>query len=733
MEDFKSQVDSLIENRKRNLGKIEADEEAIQTLQTKLQEIKNLVEKTDDAKIKKSSAILNDTLKKLSVALQKVRNVHDRFSRDTISIGVSGAARVGKSTVLQNLSGLTDKQIKTGSGQPVTAVRSQIFNQESGEEEKAVITFYSKDEFIEKRVKPLLSDSLPQQIDDIDDFKNADFTKEFDSSDPLQVGKNKRREKLLSMQNALPYFEGLLGTSEKTITNLDDVEKYTAYSEGDENRLYPAVKNVDIYCHFPSLDGVKVQLLDLPGFGEIGGVDKIQLEGLETEVDHALVILRPSETDSYVGIEYSNMANILSSVQKDVKDRKNLMSYALNVDKGMSNAESLAETLKKDLVKNDKNVSDGENLYAIEAIEEQSVQEMFASILQRMITALPEMDGDFLSAYKTNLGFDEIKANLHSILDVIKNLVYSIPNESTKISEKANDIRRVLNLELKEKMNDIGDSIQERLGDAVDAIKNPLDSGIRNNDLLFEPHGIYTSWEKWVKLRNTQNDFPSMYALERERIRIRILDSYEGLNDFYKTEIERIRTEIIGKFKELTGHFVPDGKSSEEVLNLIIEKLSQIGQEAEPLIQAFDWLKSLRIEFRQSVYPLIFHSAEMVDFRKSFEWKDEYNGKSDEDKISLMKERLKLLALSLNDIIRNKILDEDITSAFIKASLEHFGDMLIRKDEDKVENAFRVFVEQYKEEIMFDEFGKTYDKTSLLKLQNSIKSVLGDMESMEEK
>src|SRR5699024_9717578 len=75
--------------------------------------------------------------KEIDNALDRLDVVENRFSRKTINIGVSGRARVGKSTLLQSISGLSDEQIPTGSGVPVTAVRSAIFHSEN--EEKATL------------------------------------------------------------------------------------------------------------------------------------------------------------------------------------------------------------------------------------------------------------------------------------------------------------------------------------------------------------------------------------------------------------------------------------------------------------------------------------------------------------------------------------------------------------------------------------------------------------------
>ena len=64
----------------------------------------------------------------ISGVIETYSAVEARFSRETVNIGVSGSARVGKSTLLQSISGLTDEQIPTGRDIPVTAVRSRIYH-----------------------------------------------------------------------------------------------------------------------------------------------------------------------------------------------------------------------------------------------------------------------------------------------------------------------------------------------------------------------------------------------------------------------------------------------------------------------------------------------------------------------------------------------------------------------------------------------------------------------------
>ena len=726
---FLEQVERILQNRKANLTKIELDEKHIKDLQSKVNEIQSLVEAADDGEIKKSLPSIKSALEKLEKAAIKVQAVRSRFSRDTINIGVAGEAGAGKSTVLQKLSGLGDSQIPTGNKGYVTANRSCIFNQSEAEEAYAVVSFYSEENFIAKRIVPFCRD-LPYHFNSITDFLNADFSKTYGLDDDKQVEKNTKLGKLLSMQRAYPYYRALLGSSDKVISNLEELKKYVSYPETDADCLYPPVKNVDIHCHFPSLDGVKVQLIDLPGFGEIGGVDEIQLEGLETNVDHAVVILRPQEVRSCVNQSYSNMANTLHSVQKDVKDRKNLMSYAINKNMSMQGVEEQTQMLKADLINNDKMVAENVNLYEIEAIQPESVQEMFGKILERMITALPAMDEDFLNAYRAQLGFSDVQEQLEKILEITKKFAKTIPNESTEISHKADNIRDYLRTALEAQMKNIEDSITDRLAEKLDEIKGQLECGIRQN-LLFQPREDRESWEKDMILSKTHNSLGPVSLDEQSRLRIQILASYETINEFYAKEMERQREEIVNSFRKLTGSFVASNKNGSEAIEDIVKKLLDVRPETKPLIQAFRYINDISLDFRQNIYPLIFDMPERSDLENEYNEPEEIKDKPIEKRVECMKEYLTTLTLSFNDAIRNAILDKDITKGFIKSSLEHFTDIIIRKDKVHVEDAFSRFVDAYKEEVMPEKYGKVSSKKALLKLQNTITEALSVMDELQ--
>ena len=85
-------------------------------------------------------------------AVRLLRVLEARLARDTVNIGVSGQARVGKSTLLQSVSGLGDDQIPTGQALPVTAVRSRIFH--TPDLRRATLRLHSFDTFVADVVAP---------------------------------------------------------------------------------------------------------------------------------------------------------------------------------------------------------------------------------------------------------------------------------------------------------------------------------------------------------------------------------------------------------------------------------------------------------------------------------------------------------------------------------------------------------------------------------------------------
>ena len=160
---LQQQIEEILSERKRSLPRVQEQYTHIRERSSRAQSVieridglLNFSNKIDEevvAELIEKKSQLTSVLNDYERIVRELQDLEGRFSRDTINIGVSGQARVGKSTTLQSFSGLSDDQIPTGNGLPVTAVRSEIYN---AQENYALIEFRDEDSFISDYISPLV-------------------------------------------------------------------------------------------------------------------------------------------------------------------------------------------------------------------------------------------------------------------------------------------------------------------------------------------------------------------------------------------------------------------------------------------------------------------------------------------------------------------------------------------------------------------------------------------------
>ncbi len=216
-----------------------------------------------------------------------IANLTQRFSKETINIGVAGKARQGKSTLLQKISGLSNKEIPTSDELPCTGAKSKIYHSE--EAPYAKVEFYSKEEFL-KEILHAYYDKL--------DFSKPFSLKRF--TDPLPELDDRRSddrnldkavyEKLKFIHDAFPEFSEFLSKPPKLL-ELDGIIDYVTQSGG--RTRYLAVKTANIYTKFPNHDVTGLCLVDLPGLEAAQGHEKKLVGSLEHEVDAVIFVKSP--------------------------------------------------------------------------------------------------------------------------------------------------------------------------------------------------------------------------------------------------------------------------------------------------------------------------------------------------------------------------------------------------------------------------------------------------------
>jgi ribosome biogenesis GTPase A len=235
------------------------------------------------AKINKHIGGLKEEVAHLNTSITSLTK---RFSKETINVGVAGKARQGKSTLLQKISGLSNKEIPTSNELPCTGTKSKIYHSEN--EAHAKIEFYPKEEFLKEILHPYF-DKLKMSKP----FSLKRFSEPLAELSHFSDARNLDKaiyEKLAFIHKAFPSFSELLSKPSKT-QPLDNILDYVTQNEG--RTRYLAVTTANIYTKFPNHDVTGLCLVDLPGLEAAQGHEKKLVSSLEYEVDAVIFVKSP--------------------------------------------------------------------------------------------------------------------------------------------------------------------------------------------------------------------------------------------------------------------------------------------------------------------------------------------------------------------------------------------------------------------------------------------------------
>ena len=609
MSDIQQKIDEILRKRKTNVEKLLEQEKAISDLKTSIYEIKKKIKdvKLDNAETYVSR--LADADKKLLDASQKLDHLKNRFDRETINLGVSGVSHAGKSTLLQAITGLSNNEIpKAEEGanyaNPTTAVRSQINNGES----HAVVKFRTEGEFV-KMVNEYLNEikTVPQ-ISNISDFERLDLSQvDFQKF----IGNEKYNyDRVVSIKEAFKYFRQYLGGIPVTISNFVELRKFVAYSyDSVEQRLYPAVSEVEIYCPFPSLDkDIKLGLIDLPGFGENSNVDKIMTDGLENDVDHAILIIRPNQQDA--GIRQRELATFsrIGEVQAGISKRSNFLSFLINKDERENGLESLVNSTMQDFNKYFNNGGENFKTFAFPVItngasNNAEVDKLLNSILENLICVLPTIDNELIETYKKTLDISDVRA----LLDEILRDVTQITNASSEHLH-FDHLTKNFKIQLKSKLMDLYDLDKSKYSCAnankiddkdlkkqVDCIYERVKEHIKG-DLWVVKQVTFMGFDTWEDYARHANRGARGAYLPSEGHRIWdcIIKEYEQLDDtIFSKRLNELKEDIVNVFKQLTGNLVT--KDGQEAADELVAVLEYNGfKKEDPMVNSFRYLQVQR-------------------------------------------------------------------------------------------------------------------------------------------
>jgi len=758
-------VDSILATRRGLLPAVqrEVDDAArrkgdVEHLLSLLAELKQM-ETDQDALQRIEGAIddLNRLLASFGTREETLDALRVRFSRDTVNIGVSGEARVGKSTTLQKFSGVTDTQIPTGKGLPVTAVRSEIFN---SADEHAEVTFRDQKTFVTEYVQPLLGIvnrhlDTPLAVDTLAGLRTAKFPETLGTNvDSVSTDSLSR---LLDAQRSLSTYESLLTGSMKHVA-LGDLRSYVAYPTKEDldaekstgtppNRSYIAVKSVKIFCPFPRLEGLKIGLVDLPGLGEIGeSVADMHLHGLEDGVDQIFPIMRPTDAEGYAKQGIASNIDHLRRIQPGIKRRGDLITAGINVTEGLSET---VETLKDDFERKINSASsDRIEVLEYTAIDDLSVADLFDTLLQRVSDRLPTMDQEvFAYALASEAGEADVTGTLAELNRTLTHLLRLIPIPAAVLLKQINRIASGLIHEyniFQKKLDDEADEHSDwyvAFDADVARIHDQSDAWIQD--------GFFMGQDEWESAARGQKDYYNWYRNEAQRLRREIIAQYSGLDVFYDDQVTQFKNDIIRIFFDNTGDLATKLQvTPDDDPDVVIDCLSvEFGGtvQDDDLDSALALLKDVKFSFRNNVFLQISnHLKELSNPRETFlvnpgaknpKWENirEVLGVvgNYEHQLSRLRDYLTRIATEANDAIRASLLQhDDRFHEYLSVSIAFFNDFLYRKDEENFKHVvISSLIKEYRDYILGEDTGVAIDskkKDLIDRIKTAIQDVSGN-------
>ena len=287
---IQEQIDRILSDRQKNLPKVREQKNYWDERTRELEQLADAIRTAES----RNNGTLSGLSSKIGASATKAREmanefakVVERFDRDYICIGIGGAARMGKSTFLQAVTGLGEAQIPTSDKYYTTAGRSLIVN---AQQAVAHARMHTEASFLAEVVAVMCNEiNIPVPLS-IAELENMELPENCEEQAKVDV-----RKRLKDTQSMLSIIRPeLTGERDKIIT-LENLRDYVAYPDGGAVKAgkFMAVADITIYAPFPKSEVRQLRVVDFPGLGEAGrDLALIQTRGMKDVCDITLLMKR---------------------------------------------------------------------------------------------------------------------------------------------------------------------------------------------------------------------------------------------------------------------------------------------------------------------------------------------------------------------------------------------------------------------------------------------------------
>lgn len=725
MDDVSARIQRILRRRAEQLPRVRADIEwwsgtdrLLAELDAAVDALREHPNTPDELRASLTEFRVEQVRQDVTEAVRLLRTLETRFARDTVNIGVSGQARVGKSTMLQSVSGLGDDQIPTGEGLPVTAVRSRIYH--SAEFRRATLRLHSFAGFADEVLAPYHAElRLPGLPASVAEFAAWPYPEPKPAAPGGNTGDDtaepdaRQRAMLIrlrEMQASLPsYAADLVGTDR--VVQPDGLRPLVAYPTNDElgadgvpSRRYLAVAEVRIDCPFPHAQVEHLGIIDLPGLGELTPRAEVHhVAGLRNEVDVVLLVKRPVEGMAFWGASDARALALVSDARVFVSNR----DFAFVVLNTGGQPAGLVAAQRDDVLRQLNNgVPDQfHRVLETDARNPSSVFEtVLEPVLEHLAARLPAMDQEMLAGTRAELR--AVADRVGGLLADLTRLLAGVKHSSTGAVEELD--RRAVRLR-----QDLAGPLIER----VTALREQARAGAEDADFVAAADRTYAAARRWIDsglgvgeqrwradgLRTMQVDRNSSgYAGDQlNRVRVEIATLFEGIDVYFTERVRSLYDDIAALLAARLGTLL-HGYTGEAAIRRFAELLSDASEPCPTLSRAVRQLLSIRLDYRSQLHPRV--RAELDGL--NLEVRDPRTGLLSNQIVVEPTEagaqRLYRFVVQLAEqaayLTRKALLAESVMPALVlHAAAEQFEDTLIRSGDS--EREFRRLARSYRDEI----------------------------------
>lgn len=567
MSSLQEQINQILAARKERLSAVVKEKDFWNSISENFSRFSDAVQAAENqnpslrgftTKTRAAAQNANDMLKKFS-------QLTDRFNRDDICIGIGGAARMGKSTFLQAVTGLGDDQIPTSDKYFTTAGRSLIVN---ATEAVAIADMHTERSFLEKVIAPMCKEigiQAPASLEELEKLNlpqgDTDTQQKFDVIKRLSGA----IKKLSSIRPELT------GQKQRQI-NIKDLRDFVAYPEGGMIKAgkFMAVDKITIYAPFPGSEVKQLRVVDLPGLGEAGrNLAEVQTEGMQDVCDATLLMKRPAGANVEWTLNDTTALDAIKKASPLQNEQPKYTAILANVDGDTEDdANACVESIKNQLSK------DFEIIRCDARDRDAVTNKTMPEILRFLAKNLPELDNEIFKkteeeAEQTKKGLKETleevqrtlgqltalcKMNFLQLAGVLQNqLAAELSNYAKNLQKHAEGTDEEWNAEVKRVTDKVKEWITNGCGYGS---RQQLVEAVRNNIL-------------------TQNGLPQTVV---NQVRIAFRKQWEEIDEHLQERIAKILDGFVQAIQKHTNSFVPEREQNIDQLSAVRNQLKAIAQ-----------------------------------------------------------------------------------------------------------------------------------------------------------